>query len=774
MKYNLHRVLIGGAALIAVPGILLALLGLMTSRGARAAAEEPISKASEALFESKIRPILQGTCFKCHGGEKVRGGLRLESRAALLKGGDNGPAIVPGDAEKSLLIQAIRYSHEDLKMPPGKPLAAQVVGDFERWIKSGASWPEGAPKLVALQAPGRWAFEPITKVQPPADHSGWSANPIDQFVRAALEDQHLAPAPQADKHTLLRRATFDLTGLPPTPEEVDAFLSDPSPAAFARALERLLASPHYGERWGRHWLDVVRYADTGGFETDHLYPSAWRYRDYVISSLNSDKPFDRFLQEQVAGDELWPDDPAARLATALYCVGPALAESAMVANQLEYEWLTDAVDTTGAAFLGLTLGCARCHDHKYDPITQRDYFALQAVFAASDRPFPAPIRLLRIKALNGLFSEAKVPAELLRDPRCTVQTEDKTGLHLFHRPEPMEVRLLHRGELDKPRETMAPGFPAALLAGRREAQAATVPPGKRRAALAQWLTAPNNPLTARVLVNRIWGWHFGQALVRTPNDFGAQGEPPTHPALLDWLARDLVDQGWSLKHLHRRIMLSKTYQMQSVADKAGLRVDPEDRLLSHFPRRRLEGEAIRDAMLACAGTLNQKQGGPAVVPALGTQELAGLFDAKGKWPVTKNVAEHTRASVYVLVRRTFVYPLFAAYDPPEVMVSCPQRTSTVVPAQALTLLNSPLAQEQALAFARRLRAEGADQPAQHVARAWRLALGRDIKGAENERALAFLRGRTDALAATVPTAAEAALADLCLALFNTNEFLTID
>jgi hypothetical protein len=705
----------------------------------------------------------------------VKGGLRLESRAALLKGGESGPAIVPGEVNKSLLIQALRYTHEDIKMPPGKPLASQIIGDFERWVKSGAPWPERVPKLVGRKASGRWAFDPLANVEPPADPTGWSANPIDRFVRAGLRHQHLAPARQADKHTLIRRATFDLVGLPPTPAEVDAFLADDSPRAFAKVVERLLASPHYGERWGRHWLDVVRYADTGGFEADHLYPSAWRYRDYVISSLNSDKPLDRFFQEQVAGDELWPEDPTARLATGMYCVGPALAESAMVTNQLEYEWLTDAADTTGAAFLGLTLGCARCHDHKYDPITQRDYFALQAIFAASDRPFPDPVRLVRIKALNGLLSDTKVPAQLLKDPRCTVQAEDKSGLHLFHRPQPMTVQFLHRGELSKPRETVEPALPAALVTGNRTvAAAATVGSGRRRAALAQWLTARDNPLTARVLVNRVWGWHFGQAIVRTPNDFGAQGEPPTHPELLDWLACDFMEHGWSLKHLHRRIMFSRTYQMQSVAEGLGLKVDPEDRLLWHFPRRRLEGEAIRDAMLACAGTLNLKQGGPAVVPALSSQELAGLFDAKGKWPVTTNVSEHTRASVYLLVRRTFTYPLFAAYDPPEVMVSCPQRARSVVPAQALTLLNSPLTQEQSLALARRLRAEGEDEPAKLVARAWRLALGRDIKAPESERALVFLRRRTDALAGAVPSPNEAALAELCLALFNSNEFLYVD
>jgi hypothetical protein len=468
---------------------------------------------------------------------------------------------------------------------------------------------------------------------------------------------------------------------------------------------------------------------------------------------------------------LWPENPEAVVATGLYCVGPALAESAMLPNQLEYEWLTDSADTTGAAFLGLTFGCARCHDHKYDPISQRDYYAMQAVFAASDRPFPDKVRVLRVKALNGLLSDAPVPKGLANDPRCTLRTEEQVGLRLFHRDEPLAVRRLRRGELSKPAEAVGPAFPAALLPPGRRLDISGAPAASRRAALARWLTSPDNPLTARVLVNRVWGWHFGQAIVRTPGDFGAQGEPPTHPGLLDWLAHDLVDHGWSLKRLHRLIMLSRTYRMQSVADGAGLRVDPEDRLLWHFPRRRLEGEAIRDAMLACAGDLNPKPFGRPVVRPLSRQELTGLFDAKDKWLVTRDPAEHNRRSVYLLARRTFCYPTFAAFDPPEVMTSCPRRMQTAVPTQALTLLNGPQARRQAEAFARRLLGECGDGPEVAVARAWLLAFGRPVSPVEAGHALAFLRERTAALAASPRGAA---LAELCLALFNANEFVHVD
>jgi hypothetical protein len=413
------------------------------------------------------------------------------------------------------------------------------------------------------------------------------------------------------------------------------------------------------------------------------------------------------------------------------------------------------------------LGCARCHDHKYDPITQHDYYGLQAIFAASDRPYPGPVRLQRIKALNGLLAEVPVPKALLNDPRCTLRTEDQAGPHLFHRTEVLTVHRLRRGELSKPAEVVEPAFPEVLLCGHRAGTFAGVPPTRRRAVLAAWLTAPENPLTARVLVNRVWGWHFGQALVRTPGDFGMQGERPTHPELLDWLAGEFVGHGWSLQHLHRLIVLSDTYQMRSVALGRGQDVDPENRLLWHFPRKRLEGEAVRDAMLACAGSLNLKRFGPPVVPPLGKEELTGLFDAKAKWPVTKDPRAHHRRSIYLLARRTFVYPVFAAFDPPEVMTSCPQRARTVVPTQALTLLNSPLAREQSVFFARRLLAECGPRPRDCVARAWQLAFGRPATPTETAHARSFLMNRT-------ARTEETALAELCLALFNANEFLYPD
>jgi hypothetical protein len=695
---------------------------------------------------------------------------------------------------------------------PSRRTAGRLRAGFIRPAGSGCPVPFVLAATIALITPGRagddakskaqphWSFREILSPQVPHSRNGdWVKSPIDAFVMGKLEQSGLKPAPSAGRIAFLRRASFDLVGLPPTPEAIEAFLADDHPGAYERLIDQLLASPQYGERWARHWLDVVRYSDSGGFEADLSYPKAWQFRDFVIRSFNSDKPFDRFIHEQVAGDELWPNDPAAALGSAMYCVGPVLSESAMVEGQIEYEWLTDAADTTGEAFLGLSLGCARCHDHKYDPIRQRDYYAFQAIFAASDRPYPEKVRISRIKALNGLLSDAPVPRQFLDDPRCAIRVDRETSIRLFHREKPLVIHRLHRGELNKPQEVVEPAFPAVLVPKGENISARAFQPGNRRAVLARWMTSRNNPLVARVLANRVWGWHFGQGIVRTPNDFGSQGEEPTHPELLDFLASDLVNHGWSIKRLHRLIMLSSTYQMSSVASDRAKTNDPENLALSHFPRRRLEGEAIRDALLACSGRLDLKPFGKPVVPKLGRDELSGLFDAKEKWPVTQDESEHSRRSVYLLNRRTFVYPLFAAFDPPNVMTSCARRMQTIVPTQALTLLNSPLARVLAAEFANRLIRETGCDPTQNLARAWLLAYGRPISNAELNQAALFLERRTRAgsITATKPSQAESnsgrsprlrgsanepgptdhheeALAELCLALFNSNEFVFVD
>jgi hypothetical protein len=606
---------------------------------------------------------------------------------------------------------------------------------------------------------------------------------------------------------LLRRASFDLIGLPPSPEEIQSFLNDKRPEAYAELVDRLLASSHYGERWGRHWLDLTRYADTGGFEKDLVYPHAWQFRDYVIRSLNSNKPMDRFIEEQVAGDELWPEDPEAIVATGLYAIGPASQDSALMSTQLEYEWLTDAADTTGAAFLGLTLGCARCHNHKYDPITQQDYFAIQAIFAASDRPYPNEVREQRIKGLNGILADVPIPKELLADLRCTIKTDDQVGAHLFHRETVLEVHRLKRGELSKPLETVQPALPAIFTSDKNRFDFALVPPTQRRATLAKWLVSAQNPLTARVLVNRVWAWHFGQGIVRTPSDFGAQGEAPTHPDLLDWLARDFIDHGWDLKRVHREILLSATYQMQSnPSDARDLETDPGDRFLSHFWRTRLDAEAIWDSLHSVAGTLNLKQFGPPVLPALSKEELSGLFDEKS-WKVTKDPREFTRRGIYLFECRTFLFPMLDAFDPPDVMTSCPRRYETLVPTQALTLMNSATTHDQAHEFARRLYSECGSNLERISERAWLLAFNRPVSPPEKRRVLEFFHQRAESFrkSGVLVTAMhedrleanksadnlgnephppseprafaawlETALTEFCLALFNANEFVFVD
>jgi hypothetical protein len=662
--------------------------------------------------------------------------------------------------------------------------------------------PVGGVAIGADSSEG-WAFKRIKVVLPPEQAGNdWIKNPIDAFVWAKLDQSHLRSAPAASRLTLLRRASFDLIGLPPTPQEIEAFIKDNRSDAYQQLLERLLASPHYGERWGRHWLDLARYADTGGFEKDLSYPNAWKFRDYVIRSFNANKPMDRFVQEQVAGDELWPDDSEARVATSFYTIGPASLDSALMSTQLEYEWLTDSADTTGAAFLGLTLGCARCHNHKYDPLTQHDYYAMQAIFATSDRPYPPDVREHRIKGLNGILADVPIPKELLQDPRCTIKTDETAGVGLFHRDEAMEIHRLKRGELSKPLEVVEPALPALFAVDKSSFDPASAPATQRRAVLAKWLVSAGNPLTARVLVNRVWAWHFGQGIVRTPNDFGVQGEPPTHPELLDWLARDFIDHGWDLKRLHRLIMSSATYQMQSSAvSRQALDKDPENLLLSHFRRTRLDAEEIWDDLHSAAGTLNLKQFGPPVRPELSKEELSGLFVEKG-WKVTEDKTEYTRRAIYLFERRTFLFPTLDAFDPPDVMSSCPRRFETTVPTQALALLNSAVAQCQAREFARRLQAECGDDLEKIAPRAWLFAFNRPITDAEQRRVLQFFQKREAALTQEESTTAgadtpdvrppstsgpevatgeqpakpwlETALTELCLALFNANEFVFID
>ena len=715
-------------------------------------------------FESAIRPLLIAHCIECHGPDRQESGLRLDSRPGWMKGGDRGPAIVPGDPENSILLLAVKHADPNLQMPEEKLSDADIAA-IEKWIREGAVDPretaEASSKHVVSDPRTFWSFQPVRDLDPPAvSQPDWVRTPVDAFILAQLDTNGLKPSPRADARTLVRRAYFDLIGLPPTPEQVAAFEREPTQDAWARLIDQLLASPQYGERWGRHWLDVARYADSGGFETDVYYRNAWRYRDYVVKSFNDDKPYDVFVQEQIAGDELWPDDITlngnytiapekvrhleAWTGTGLYTLGPQVHESNMDGKKIRYETYSDWVDTTGAAFMGLTFSCARCHDHKFDPITQQDYYALQAIFSAS-REIEYPIidamgitdfkqhypRILAVEesrralqmfdarmAGKALSAEEQTERQNLLNaiannvlalPENTALGVPLVGLMetptvsvLGHeRPELIApVYLLNRGELSRPRDAVAPGLPEALkrASGWQESM-----PGhlKNRAALAQWLTSPKHPLTARVMVNRIWHGHFGRGLVGSLNDFGQMGETPTHPELLDWLAGQFMKSGWSIKQMHRTMMLSSTYQMHSVAtSEENASIDPQNRHFWKMNRRRLEAEVLWDSIHSVAGTLNLKMGGRPVVPPL--EPEAG---APGYWIVSADPAEHTRRGLYILQRRNYRFPMFDVFDLPVNAVSAPARDVTTVAPQALWMMNNPTAVRQSQAFAARLRNE---------------------------------------------------------------------
>ncbi len=762
-----------------------------------------------------------------------------------------------------------------------------------------------APAEPPRESGEHWAFVRPHRVSLPSVRQiGWVRTPVDLFVLHQLEASGLKPADPASRRTFIRRATLDLTGLPPSPSEVRMFLSDQNADAAGRLVERLLASPRYGERWGRHWLDVARYADSGGFETDLFFGHAWRYRDYVIRAMNADKPYDRFIREQIAGDAL-DGDHEAILATGLYTTGPVLQEAGMVTGKLEYDQATDAVDTTGSAFLGLTLGCARCHDHKYDPISQKDYFRLQAIFAASDQfdiqrgvrhpsgraalnstleefeieqlkerarreinPEAQRETLRRIgsyavrrnPALSARLKESKrykTLSEIVRrharaaEPspagaggslsgqtatgrdaidlillelgkkalefdgkgsqpdaaHKALATEDERRQFLIEhgkknlvlakppdlvedeagfligegakqiglegseipvrvlgmRERPLETRLLKRGELDHPGQIVEPGFPSKLDRGEAVAR---LPAKQWRVALADWIASKQNPLTARVLVNRIWQGHFGEGLVRTPNDFGLKGERPTHPELLDWLAVDFMEEGWSLKRLHRLIMLSSTYQMASAADSEILRRDPGNRLLTRFQPRRLEAEAIWDSLRFVSGMLRTEMFGLPVAPQLDDQEQIGNFL---RWPAS-TPEEANRRGIYLLVRRSFRFPMLSAFDLPDNVASCARRDVTTIPNQALTLMNNRSIREQAGAFASHLLREAGTDPELLVTLAWERAYGRQVTALERQRAVDFL-GSNEAFFEGAGDPMRQKVEALCLALFNTNEFI---
>lgn len=778
-----------------------ALLFTSLSIAVDAAEDASIAPVVAQFFEREVRPLLAERCFQCHGEQKQSGGLRLDIRANLLQGGESGPSIVPGKPTESLLLEAIRY--ESFEMPPAGKLPEKEIAILTKWVEMGAPWPGDNRVAGHVHRPGVitdedrqwWAIQPVLRPELPAVPPTIAIrNDIDRFIAAKLQEQGLSPAPQADRTSLIRRVTFDLIGLPPTPAEVEEFVNDPSPDAYERLVDRLLQRPEYGERWARHWLDLVRYADSDGYRLDSYRPHVWRYRDYVINAFNNDKPYNRFVQEQLAGDELFPGDPEALTATGYLRHWIYEYNSRDAKGQWEII-MNDITDTTADVFLGVGLQCARCHDHKFDPLLQADYFRLQGFFAgilprdnliaATEAEQVAHAEAMKeweakTAELRTKIAELEAPARekaaesaitkfpddvqaMIRKPaadrtpyehqvaelayRQVTYEWDNIDKHLkgetkdqvlalrkelaaFDKLKPAELPVVwgatdlgpHAAEVTIPKRgpgLIEPGFPTIL-----DPRPATITPIEnqpnttgRRATLAKWLTSPDNPLTARVIVNRIWQQHFGKGLAVNTSDFGRLGEPPSHPKLLDWLASDFVDQGWSIKALQRQIVLSATYQQAVVnpqADVAKLK-DPENRWLWRANLRRLDAEQIRDALYAASGELDlSRHGGPGVA---------------NEQPVR---------SIYLRFMRNNRNALLDVFDEPLGINSTASRYTTTTPIQSLLLINSQLMLQQATALEQRLRGE-APTPEGRIDLAYRLLFGRPAYGDEINAAQGFLR-----------------------------------
>jgi mono/diheme cytochrome c family protein len=851
----------------------LAVLGSVTALGVRSAAGQEAGDAAEIepaatlsladtdALATQVYALFEANCVRCHGNDpELAGGLDLRTEEGLLAGGENGRVVVPHDPEASPLYRQMARTSRPF-MPFAKPqLPDAEIELVRRWIVSGASLGGVATSTGgALTAEDLarledrpitdaertyWAFVPPTRPDvPAADDAAWADNAIDAFLLREMRQRGLAPAPLASRATLVRRAYLDVLGLPPTPAQVTAFVTDERPDAWERLVDELLDSPHYGERWARHWMDVARYADSGGFEFDVDRPQMYRYRDYLVDSFNADKPYDRFVLEQLAGDELPDPTDESIIATGFLRVGTEAGPGEL--NRLDE--LDDLITATSLTFMGVTVGCARCHDHKFDPIAQKDYYRMQAVFyptvrawhelEADDAVAANRAELARYGALLEPLYEAKKAleqpahrvlmdreiatlAQYLQDAWNTPEEERTEGQQLNviqmesslavdslrgtitedavvelmtpnvaaahaavkaeiarleeERParlpaarvigeagrEPEPSYFLHRGSAGSPGSVMAPGVLA--VASRGEWDFAEPPPEAdsswRRRGFAEWLVNADNPLTPRVMVNRIWQHHFGEGIVRTPSNFGVMGTPPSHPELLDWLAVEFVERDWSMKAMHRLMLTSRAYRSSSVDDPDNVAIDPENRAFWRMPRVRLEAEIIRDSILATAGTLDRTIGGPAIFPYIDPD----LFEASTErnWPGLPDSDPSTwRRSLYVFSKRSIRYPMFEAFDQPNLVSSVGRRNRTTIAPQALILMNNPMVAFQATRFAERVRAEAGDEVEAQVAHAITLALARPPVAAELDNGVEYVSENTNGLA------------DFCRLLFNLNEFL---
>ncbi len=832
-----------------------------------------------AFFEAKIRPVLVERCYKCHSetATKVRGGLLLDTRDGIRRGGDTGPAIVPGDLSKSLLIKAIRYTNKDLAMPPeknGGRLPDAVISDFEQWVKMGAPDPRDGKSTVVEIAKKSWAFESLRQPSvPTVNETAWPRGDIDRFVLAGLEAKGLKPVGDADKLTLLRRVSFDLTGLPPSPQTAQWFLTNNSPQAFSQLVDALLEKPQFGERWGRHWLDVARYAESTGKDLNVAFPHAWRYRDYVIAAFNKDKPYDQLIREQIAGDLLPAKDAKVRaeqvIATGFLAIGPkGLGE--LTPRQFELDLADEEIDTTSRAFLGLTVSCARCHDHKFDPITQRDYHALAGIFLSTDVRYGtlAGPKNNQERGLLALPKEAELPAikpritaeeraRLAADyaaakaryddlmaqrngsnpsagsvanskggkgskgkgakggsgPQFFIQVQIALGkmaelesrLNSFDEkgnakafcmgvqdrpagkgnPGPMratkvvEIKgssgirppsgfetiadspLFVRGEMNEPSERVPRGFPAALS----RLPTPSIPLNTSgRKELAEWISSSSNPLTARVMANRIWHWLFGEGVVATMDNFGAQGATPANQALLDHIAMRLVANHWSMKATIHEIVLSRTYQLASTYDATNFTTDPQNTLLWRHSKRRLDAECIRDAMLAASGDFDPK---PPVGSAVARAGDGPIGSTGGFIRINEDIFINATAnyrSVYLPIARDLLPDALAVFDYSEASLVMGAREETNVPGQALYLLNNDFVITQSQKFSERLAVQ-VSSPEQRIALAYTLAFGRQPTVKEIQTAKAFLDREL-----SIGNSVNKSWSTFCLALFASAEF----
>ncbi len=750
------------------------------------------ARAGDVDYVRDVKPVLKARCYACHSAVKQEAGLRLDTAAAVRRGSDNGQVIEPNDPPASPLLQRVASRDESERMPPeGRPLEDNQIALLRAWIVAGAPAPKDE---VALSDPSQhWAFQPLRRVPL---HSPPAGNPIDGFVEDRLRKNGLRGNSPADTVTLIRRMFHDMHGLPPTPEQVrqwSARLGDTTPAGMrtrretvGELVDYLLASPRYGERWGQYWLDIVRYADTDGFEVNTPRPHAWPYRDYVIGAFNEDKPYDQFVLEQIAGDWCGEDAATGFLVAAAVLLPGQVGQDEASKRLARQDALDEIVVGTSATFLGLTLGCARCHDHKFDPFTMEDYYALQACFAGvayGDREIHDAARARRRAAAAQLAPRVqKLERQVRREETQAAagQTDSADNEHKssiappgdgrtaelealrkrkseLEEPrlvyagvfrEPDDIHVLHRGDPEQPLDRVAPGVPAAL--GSMNCPA----PGdeqQRRVALASWIADPGNPLTARVLVNRIWQQHFGRGLVDTPSDFGLNGAAPSHPDLLDWMAAEFVRMGWSIKQLHRMVLTSDTYQRSAWIDPHAQQIDADCRWLWRYRSRRLEAEAIRDSILAVNGRLNLKMGGP------GFNFFTTRGGLSGFPPLESFGPKQLRRMVYAHRVRMELVPVFGVFDCPDAGQATPRRSQSTTAVQALNLFNSPFVWEQTREFAVRVRREAGDGRRARISLAWQLAVGRSPSETELSASLQAVRAH--------------GLASLCRALYNSNEFL---